>query len=122
LFYSSRRNQIFFFFAPGWRGDNIITLFIIFGRRCCATFVLGACLDVLASGLGKSGFRLAFLLELCFKRFIGWKNHLVVKFLMTDSPGDAGVVATNYVQQRIDILARRNTGNHLVKVKIRVMC
>jgi hypothetical protein len=48
--------------------------------------------------LSRFGLRLAFLEKLSFKGLVGWKNYLVVKFVMANSPGDASVVAANCIQ------------------------
>ncbi|KAK1694673.1 hypothetical protein QYE76_011370 [Lolium multiflorum] len=97
-------------------------------RRCAALGLvllglLGASPGVLAPVAGFSGscFRLAFLFKLCFKRLVGRKYNLVIKFFMADSSGDSGVLSTNCIQERIGIRSRRNTGSDSVYIKLRIM-
>jgi hypothetical protein len=73
------------------------------------------------AGSIRSSLRLAFLLKLCFKRRIGRKHNLIIKFFVADSSGDPGVIATNRIEDCTNICSRRNSGSHFVYNKLRVM-
>ncbi|XP_047050803.1 uncharacterized protein LOC124656036 [Lolium rigidum] len=48
--------------------------------------------------VAKSSFRLTFLQKLRFQSLVGWKNYLVIEFVMMNPPGDAGIIAANCIQ------------------------
>jgi hypothetical protein len=38
-------------------------------------------------------------MKFCFKRLVGRKYNLVIKFIMADSSGDPGVIATDCLKE-----------------------